>query len=58
MNTRAITFLAALLVASLAAGGIAWHKGKLYASYGFNKGSENTPTEEAHVRVSRDGGKT
>jgi hypothetical protein len=38
--------------------GLAWHKGKLYASYGFNKGSENTPTEEAHVRVSRDGGKT
>jgi hypothetical protein len=38
--------------------GLAWHKGKLYASYGFNKGSENTPTEEAHVRVSADGGKT
>ncbi len=38
--------------------GLAWHKGKLYASYGFNQGSENTPTEEAHVRVSNDGGKT
>ncbi len=38
--------------------GLAWHKGKLYASYGFNQGSENTPTEEAHVRVSDDGGKT
>jgi hypothetical protein len=38
--------------------GLAWHKGLLYASYGFNKGHENTPTEEAHVRVSRDGGKT
>lgn len=38
--------------------GLAWHKGKLYASYGFNKGEENTPTEEAHVRVSSDGGKT
>ncbi len=38
--------------------GLAWHKDKLYASYGFNKGSENTPTEEAHVRVSGDGGKT
>jgi hypothetical protein len=38
--------------------GLAWHKGKLYASYGFNKGSENTVTEEAHVRVSADGGKT
>lgn len=38
--------------------GLAWHKGRLYASYGFNKGEENTPTEEAHVRVSEDGGKT
>jgi hypothetical protein len=38
--------------------GLAWHKGKLYASYGFNKGKENTATEEAHVRVSEDGGKT
>ena len=38
--------------------GLAWHKGKLYASYGFNKGAENTPTEEAHARVSSDGGQT
>jgi hypothetical protein len=38
--------------------GLVWHKGKLYVSYGFNKGSENTVTEEAHVRVSEDGGKT
>jgi hypothetical protein len=38
--------------------GLVWHKGRLYASYGFNKGSENTPTEEAHVRVSSDGGQT
>lgn len=38
--------------------GLAWHKGKLYASYGFNKGDENTPTEEAHVRVSSDEGRT
>lgn len=38
--------------------GLAWHKGRLYASYGFNKGEENTPTEEAHVRVSDDAGKT
>ena len=38
--------------------GLAWHKGKLYASYGFNQGGENTPTEEAHVRVSSDGGQT
>jgi hypothetical protein len=38
--------------------GLAWHKGKLYASYGFNKGGENTASEEAHVRVSQDGGAT
>jgi hypothetical protein len=38
--------------------GLAWHKGKLYASYGFNKGGENTASEEAHVRVSEDGGTT
>ena len=38
--------------------GLAWHKGKLYASYGFNSGPENTPSEEAHVRVSSDGGRT
>lgn len=37
---------------------IAWHQGKLYASYGFNTGSENTASEEAHIRVSDDGGKT
>lgn len=37
--------------------GLAWHEGRLYASYGFNKGDENTPTEEAHVRVSDDAGK-
>lgn len=38
--------------------GLVWHKDKLYASYGFNKGGENTASEEAHVRVSEDGGKT
>ncbi|MBI5802309.1 MAG: exo-alpha-sialidase [Verrucomicrobia bacterium] len=38
--------------------GLAWHKGRLYASYAYNKGTENTPTEEAHTRVSDDGGKT
>ena len=38
--------------------GLAWHKDELYASYGYNRGHENTPTEEAHVRVSSDGGKT
>jgi hypothetical protein len=39
--------------------GLAWHKGKLYASYGFSTSEqENTAHEEAHVRVSEDGGKT
>jgi hypothetical protein len=38
--------------------GLAWHKDKLYASYGFNKGGENTASEEAHVRVSEDDGRT
>jgi len=38
--------------------GLVWHKDKLYASYGFNTGNENTASEEAHVRVSEDGGKT
>jgi hypothetical protein len=38
--------------------GLAWHKGKLYASFGHNKGAENTVTEEAQYRVSEDGGKT
>jgi hypothetical protein len=38
--------------------GLAWHAGKLYASYGFNKGDENTASEEAHVRTSADGGRT
>jgi len=37
---------------------LAWHKGKLYASFGHNKGSENTLTEEARYCVSEDGGKT
>jgi hypothetical protein len=38
--------------------GLAWHKGRLYASYGFNRGLENTSTEEAHFKVSDDGGRT
>ena len=38
--------------------GLAWHKGKLYASIGHNKGDENTVTEEAQYRVSEDGGRT
>lgn len=38
--------------------GLAWHKGKLYASFGHNQGAENTVTEEAQYRVSEDGGET
>lgn len=38
--------------------GLAWHKGKLYASIGHNKSAENTVTEEAQYRVSSDGGRT
>ena len=37
---------------------LAWHAGKLYASFGHNTGGENTDTEEARVRVSEDGGQT
>ena len=32
------------------------HKGALYASFGHNKGSENTATEVANGRKSTDGG--
>jgi hypothetical protein len=38
--------------------GLAWHKGKLHASIGHNKGAENTVTEEAQYLVSEDGGQT
>lgn len=38
--------------------GLAWHKGRLYASVGHNKGAENTVSEEAQYRVSEDGGRT
>lgn len=38
--------------------GLVWHKDRLYASYGFNRGQENTATEEAHVRMSTDGGRS
>ncbi|MCB1226309.1 MAG: exo-alpha-sialidase [Verrucomicrobiales bacterium] len=38
--------------------GLAWHKGRLYASIGHNRGAENTVTEEAQYRVSEDGGCT
>jgi hypothetical protein len=37
---------------------LSWHKGKLYASFGHNKGGENTDTEEARFCTSDDGGKT
>ena len=37
---------------------LAWHNGTLYASFGHNKGGENTDTEEARFCTSRDGGKT
>ena len=38
--------------------GLAWHKGRLYASYGHNVGHENTITEEGRYSVSEDGGAT
>lgn len=37
---------------------LAWHKSKLFASFGLNKGEENTKGEEARGRTSSDGGKT
>ena len=37
---------------------LAWHNGRLYASWGHNKGLENTASEEARGRVSDDGGRT
>lgn len=37
---------------------LCWHKGRLYASIGHNKGAENTVTEEAQYRVSDDAGRT
>lgn len=37
---------------------IAWHKDKLFASFGHNKGRENSPGEEVHGRFSIDGGKS
>ncbi len=37
---------------------LAWHKGKLFASFGHNKGGENTDTEEARFCTSTDGGRT
>ncbi|MCA8983323.1 MAG: sialidase family protein [Planctomycetaceae bacterium] len=37
---------------------LVWHKGKLLASFGHNRGGENTDTEEARYRVSEDGGRS
>lgn len=37
---------------------LAWHRGRLYASFGHNRGKENTASEEARGRVSPDGGRT
>lgn len=37
---------------------LAWHEGKLFASFGSNEGAENTGGESARGRVSGDGGKT
>lgn len=37
---------------------LAWHRGQLYASFGRNRGEENTATEEAQLRISQDGGRS
>ncbi len=37
---------------------LAWHKGRLFASFGHNQGSENTASEVANCLVSDDGGRT
>lgn len=37
---------------------LCFHKGRLYASFGHNKGGENTDTEEARFCMSEDDGKT
>ncbi len=37
---------------------LAWHKGRLFASFGHNVGKENTLTEEGRWTVSDDGGAT
>ena len=36
---------------------LCWHHGKLFASFGHNKGAENTVSEEAQYRVSDDDGR-
>lgn len=37
---------------------LGWHNGRLYASFGHNRGGENTDTEEARFRCSHDGGRS
>ncbi len=37
---------------------LVWHQDRLYASWGHNRGKENTAGEEARGRVSSDGGRT
>jgi len=37
---------------------LAWHNGRLYASFGHNRGAENTAGEEARVCISEDGGQS
>lgn len=37
---------------------LAWHQDRLFASFGHNRGGENTDTEEARFCTSADGGKT
>lgn len=37
---------------------LAWRDDGLFASFGHNRGSENTASEEANARISRDGGAT
>jgi len=38
--------------------GLCFHKGRLYASFGHNRGGENTETEEARFSVSDDDGQS
>ena len=37
---------------------LAWHRGRLYSSFGHNMGSENSSTEVANGRFSDDGGRS
>ena len=37
---------------------LAWHDNLLFASFGINKGKENTASEEARSQTSTDGGQT